>query len=233
MNIYQKIVEVRKSIEGFSKDKKSFGYQYVSGNQILRAVKEKMDELGLLLMPQIDYDTLQWQKHEYVTSKGKEALDFIIQAKMIYTWINAENPEEKIEIPWVCIGQQQDDISKAMGTAMTYNERYFLLKFFGLPTDEDDADNRDASKEGNVSRSKNRGAGNGPMKPIITEKQKAEIIDLALKCRVSESKLNEDVQRTFGCSLSQITQDQARNVYDGYRAAYENMKEKIMNENKI
>lgn len=154
MNIYQKVVEVRKSIEGFSKDKKSYGYEYVSGNQILRAIKGKMDELGLMLIPSMDYDTLQWQKHEYVTSKGKEALDFIVQAKMTYTWINAENPEEKIDVPWVCIGQQQDDISKAMGTAMTYNERYFLLKFFGLPTDEDDADNKNVEERGNAAYTK-------------------------------------------------------------------------------
>ena len=139
-NIYQKIVEVRKNIDGFRKDQKSFGYQYVSGNQILRNIKDLMDDLGLLLIPSLDYSTLEWEKHQYVTSKGKEAMDFIVQAKMTYTWVNADNPEEKIEVPWVCIGQQTDDISKAMGTAMTYNERYFLLKFFGLPTDQDDAD---------------------------------------------------------------------------------------------
>ena len=31
-------------------------------------------------------------------------------------------------------------ISKAHGTALTYAERYFLMKFFNIPTDEDDAD---------------------------------------------------------------------------------------------
>ncbi|MGL5345724.1 MAG: ERF family protein [Peptostreptococcaceae bacterium] len=147
MNIYQKIVEVRKHIQGFSKDKKSYGYDYVSGNQILRAVKDKMDELQLLLMPSIDSDTLKWEKHEYITSKGKSALDFIVEAKMTYTWVNAESPEEQIIVPWVCVGQQADDIAKAMGTAMTYNERYFLLKFFGLPTDEDDADARQLKED--------------------------------------------------------------------------------------
>ena len=154
MNIYQKIVEVRKNIEGFSKDTKSFGYTYVSGNQILRSVKAKMDELGLILMPSMDYDTFKWEKHEYVTSKGKEAMDFIVEARMTYTWINADEPTEKIEVPWICVGQQADDISKAIGTAMTYNERYFLLKFFGLPTDEDDADNKDTKETGNVAYTK-------------------------------------------------------------------------------
>ncbi|MEC5308048.1 ERF family protein [Bacillus thuringiensis] len=32
---------------------------------------------------------------------------------------------------------------QAYGSALTYSERYFLLKFFGIPTDEDDADARD------------------------------------------------------------------------------------------
>lgn len=157
MNIYQKIVEVRKHVQGFSKDKKSYGYDYVSGNQILRAVKDKMDELQLMLMPSIDSDTLKWEKHEYVTAKGKAALDFIVEAKMTYTWVNAENPEEQIVVPWVCVGQQADDIAKAMGTAMTYNERYFLLKFFGLPTDEDDADARQLSEDEKPAYTNNNG----------------------------------------------------------------------------
>ena len=140
LNIQQKLVEVRKSIHGFNKDTKGFGFDYVSGSQILRAIKGKMDELGVLLIPRVDYDTLHWEKHEYTTKKGEKKLDFIITMKMKYTWVNAEDPQDKIEIDWVCIGQQTDDIAKAVGTAMTYNERYFLLKFLGLPPDEDDAD---------------------------------------------------------------------------------------------
>lgn len=154
MNIYQKIVEIRKSVEGFSKDTKGYGYEYVSGNQILRAIKNKMDELGVLLIPSVDYETLSWQKHEYKNKKGEEKLDFIVQARMTYKWINAEEPTEVIEVPWLMIGQQTDDISKATGTALTYNERYFLLKQFGLPTDEDDAD----AKEGNYGGKSNNAA---------------------------------------------------------------------------
>ncbi len=140
LNIYQKLVEIRKSVKGLSKDTKGFGYNFVSGSQILRAVRGKMDELGVLLMPEIDYDTFQWEKHEYKNKKGEEKLDFIVTAKMNYVWVNAENPQEKIVVPWLMVGQQADDISKAVGTAMTYNERYYWLKMLGLPTDEDDAD---------------------------------------------------------------------------------------------
>lgn len=143
MNIHQKLIEVRKTIKGFNKDTKGFNYSYVSGNQILRAIKNKMDELGILLIPEVDYDSLSWHKHEYTNVKGQDKLDFIIQGKMIYKWINADNPaEDYINVPWLMVGQQSDDISKAVGTALTYNERYFLLKFFNCPTDEDDPDNK-------------------------------------------------------------------------------------------
>ena len=57
MNLHQKLVEIRKNIKGFSKDTKGYDYIFVSGTQILRAVKDKMDELGVLLVPEIDYST--------------------------------------------------------------------------------------------------------------------------------------------------------------------------------
>ena len=164
MNIHQKLIEVRKTIKGFNKDTKGFNYSYVSGNQILRAIKDKMDELGILLIPEVDYDTLSWCKHEYTNIKGQDKLDFIIQGKMIYKWVNAESPaEDYINVPWLMVGQQSDDISKAVGTALTYNERYFLLKFFNCPTDEDDPDNKQgeeytvkANKSGNSQSSVKR-----------------------------------------------------------------------------
>lgn len=156
MNIYQKLVEVRKSIKGFSKDTKGFGFEYVSGNQILRAIKDKMDELGILLIPSINYDSFNWEKHEYKNKKGEDKLDFVVQSQMSYKWINADEPTDFIEIPWIMVGQQGDDISKAVGTAMTYNERYFLLKQFGLPTDEDDADKKEPNYGGKSSNYKNK-----------------------------------------------------------------------------
>ena len=50
-----------------------------------------------------------------------------------------DKPEEQFEVTFYAVGQQ-DDVSKAHGTALTYAERYFLMKFFNIPTDEDDAD---------------------------------------------------------------------------------------------
>ena len=205
-NIYQKIVEVRKNIDGFKKDQKSFGYQYVSGNQILRNIKYLMDDLGLLLVPSLDYSTLEWEKHHYITSKGKEAMDFIVQARMTYTWVNADNPEEKIEIPWVCIGQQTDDISKAMGTAMTYNERYFLLKFFGLPTDQDDAD---AKQIEGVSRATN------PLNKVLSEAQLKRMYVIGKNAGYENSKVDRLINQKYNKKACDMTKEEYDNVVEG------------------
>ena len=141
MNIYQKLITLKDHIGGFSKDKKSFGYEYVSGSQVLNKIKDKMNELQIFLYPEVDYNTLSWEKHEYLNSRGEQKLDFIVTFKLTYKWINAEDPTDFIEVGWLAVGQQAGDIAKAVGTALTYNERYFLLKTFGLPTDCDDSDN--------------------------------------------------------------------------------------------
>lgn len=137
MNLYQKIVEVRKTAKGFKKDKKSYNYSYVTGDQILNKIRDKMNELNLLLIPSTRVG--EYQKHEYTTSRGKPAIDFIVSGEMNYTWINGDKPDEKFEVEWAYYGQQ-DDVSRAYGSALTYSERYFLLKCLGLPTDEDDPD---------------------------------------------------------------------------------------------
>lgn len=152
MNLYQKLVEIRKNIGGFTKDTKGYNYSYVSGTQVLSKIQETMNELGVLLIPKVlDQNH---EKHEYVSSKGKPALDFIVHGNMVYTWVNAENPEEKLEVPFYYTGSQ-DDISKAFGSGLTYSERYFIIKFFNLPTDADDPDARDTSGRSGKENYKN------------------------------------------------------------------------------
>ena len=218
LNLHQKLVEVRKSIHGFNKDKKSgsgnFGYEYVSGSQVLRAIKGKMDELGVLLIPEIDYDTMKWEKHNYKTKNGSDKTDFIITMKMNYTWVNAESPDDKITIPWVCIGQQTDDIAKAVGTAMTYNERYFLLKFLGLPTDEDDADAKEIKTDkptqlDTTDRWTNK----------LSDKQISRLYAIAYSKGIDKDTVKKHVFKKFTKDVVNMTKEE----YDFMCSGYENM----------
>ncbi len=128
LNLYQKLVEVRKAVPYLQKDTTGDKYKYVSGSSVLSVIRKEMDRLGILLIPSI----LKYGV-EYIEKKPT------INCDMLMTWVNAENPEDRFSVPFVCFGTQ-DDISKAFGSALTYSERYFMLKFFNIPIDADDPD---------------------------------------------------------------------------------------------
>lgn len=142
LNLFQKIADVKANIDGFTKDAKSYNYSYVSGSQVLHRIRNKMIENNLLLVPKTSEENYkQIDVTRFNKKAGREITtsEFIVEMKLTYVWINADKPEEQFEVTFYAVGQQ-DDVSKAHGTALTYAERYFLMKFFNIPTDEDDAD---------------------------------------------------------------------------------------------
>jgi len=132
MNIYQKLIEVRKSVPYLQKSEKGFQFNYVSSSQVLGNLKAKMDELGLLLIPSV----ISKEISEHLTAKG--AKEYFTELVMEFLWVNADDPSEQIRCPWY--GQGLDNGEKGVGKALTYSEKYFLLKFFNIPTDKDDPD---------------------------------------------------------------------------------------------
>lgn len=134
----QKLVEIRKTLGCVEKDTKGHNYSYVSGSQVLAKIQNKMNELGVLLVPSIVPRTSEYERFEY-DKNNKHMIDYIVKADMCMRWINAEDKEDILEVPFALYGHQ-DDVSKAYGSGLTYSERYFLLKFFNVPTDADDPD---------------------------------------------------------------------------------------------
>jgi len=134
LNIYQKLVEVRKGVLYLQKENQGHQFKYVSSSQTLSALREKMDELGLLLVPSI----LEEHLHTKWANKEAGATEHMTELVVEFTWINAEKPEEKITCRWY--GQGLDTGEKGVGKALTYAEKYLLLKFFNIATDKDDPD---------------------------------------------------------------------------------------------
>ncbi|HGH5560887.1 TPA: ERF family protein [Staphylococcus pseudintermedius] len=142
LNLYQKIADVKANIDGFTKDTKGYNYTYVSGSQVLHRIRSKMIEHNLLLVPKTskeNYKQIEVTRFNKKANREVTVTEFIVEMKLEYAWINGDKPEEQLIVPFYSVGQQ-DDVSKAHGTALTYAERYFLMKFFNIPTDEDDAD---------------------------------------------------------------------------------------------
>lgn len=142
MNIYQKLAEIRRAVDIVQKDESGYGYKYVSEAQLLPIITGKMDELGLTLFPGIVPGTISVTPYSYTKGSGQKTQtvnQFIIKAESYYTWVNNDDPSEQIKVPWAIIGNQSDS-SQAFGSALTYGERYFLLKFFQSATVDDDPD---------------------------------------------------------------------------------------------
>ena len=159
MNLFQKIADVKANIDGFTKDTKGYNYSYVSGSQVLHRIRSKMIEHNLLLVPSTteeNYKKVEVTRFNKKANREVTTSEFVVEMKLTYVWINADNPEEKLEVTFYSVGQQ-DDVSKAHGTALTYAERYFLMKFFNIPTDEDDADAKQKQERYNKVSSKTVG----------------------------------------------------------------------------
>lgn len=141
MNIYQKLLEVRKAIPYLQKESQGHQYQYVGSSQVLAAVRQKLDELGLYLETRVKSHNV---REETVESKDKydnqkKTTTYFTELDIEYTWVNVEKPDEKITIPFY--GQGVDKAGeKGVGKALTYAEKYFMLKQFNIATDQDDPD---------------------------------------------------------------------------------------------
>ena len=142
MNIYQKLIEVRKEVPYLQKENSGAQYKYVSSSQVLANCKAKMDELGLLLIPSVTGHKVTESIIERPDQEGnieKRTTTYFTELDTKMTWVNAEKPDEIIECDWY--GQGVDIAGeKGVGKALTYSEKYFMLKFFNIPTDKDDPD---------------------------------------------------------------------------------------------
>ncbi|WP_294583000.1 ERF family protein [uncultured Staphylococcus sp.] len=198
MNIFQKIADVKANIEGFTKDTNGFNYKYVSGSQILHRIRQKMIEHRLLLVPHLENETCEQTDITRYNHKAKREVtntEFIVKTNLTYTWINADNPKERLDIPFYAVGQQADP-SQAFGTALTYSERYFLMKFFNIPTDEDDADAK--QKQEQFSK-----ANNNQIKLLNEEIQNFQNLMISLNKKVTESQIRNQFKIPEDNKISQ------------------------------
>ena len=141
MEIYKKLLKIQKQVKGLSKDKQSHQYGYVTGNKLLSFIKPLMDAEGLLLKQEIL--SIENTRQDYKT-KYAEKSEILSKVMMKFTWVDTETGETDENL----FGANgQNDWEKGLGSALTYGERYFLLKYFHIATDEDDIDNPDRKPE--------------------------------------------------------------------------------------
>ena len=142
LNLFQKLLKIQQEVVGLGKDKASFNYKYVTGSKVLDHIKPIMNSYGILLKQEVV--SIDNDKIDYLTAKGVAKVEVLSKVMMKFTWIDTETGE-KDENSFGANGF--NEFEKGLGSALTYAERYFLLKYFHINTDEDDIDNPERKKD--------------------------------------------------------------------------------------
>ena len=221
-NIYQKMLAITSELTKVAKNLQvgegKYSYKAVGEADILAAVRPLEEKHGIYSYP---VNRRIVETAELETKSG--AKNLFLRLEVVYRFVNTEKPDEYIDI--VSYGDGVDSQDKAPGKAMTYADKYALMKAYKIMTGDDPDQNM--SEE---LKTKNKGQKKpnfetftqpqGTMDPSyyghavrteMTEEQKAIINGLT------------DKLKAFACkkynlqSIDQLSKDQAEYIINSLR----------------
>lgn len=147
LNLIQKLAKIRAMSDVVVKSKKGYNYSYSDISDILANITAGMKKYGVSLIPGIVPSTAKISQNVVVNTKmskdGKPfdqtTTEMLVNADMLFTWVNDDDPTERIEVPWFVTGSQSDP-SQAFGSGLTYCTRYFLTSYFNIAQTNTDVD---------------------------------------------------------------------------------------------
>ena len=153
MNIYQKMSAITKDINTVAKNLQvgegKNQYKAVGEADVLAAVKPIEIKHGVYSYP---FDREIVESGEMVsTTKYGDRKSLYLRVKTIYRFVNVDEPSEFIDI--TTYGDGVDSQDKAPGKAMTYGDKYALLKAYKIQTGDDpDQNESETLKDRTVDR---------------------------------------------------------------------------------
>lgn len=167
LNLVQKLAKIRAMSDAVVKSKRGYNYSYEDITEILANVTSGMKRYGVTLIPTIIPGTSEVSQNVVRKTKVDKAgksyesvtTEMLYSADMLFRWVNDENPNETIEVPWFVTGSQEDP-SQAFGSGLTYCTRYFLTSYFQIARADSDVD---------AYRSKQKAAGAAEDKALADE----------------------------------------------------------------
>lgn len=138
MSVYKKMHQVQAATRSLAANTEgqtgAAKYNYVSGSKLLGVIRPLMDKLGLLLTQEIV--DIKNDPITYMTRNG-EKTEMFTTLHIRFTWVDTEDGSQVVN-DFYANGMNAWD--KGLGSALTYAERYYLMKTFHIATDEDDVD---------------------------------------------------------------------------------------------
>lgn len=138
MSVYKKMHQVQAATRSLAANTEgqtgAAKYNYVSGAKLLGVIRPLMDKLGLILTQEVV--DIKNEPISYMTKNG-EKTEMFTTAHIRFTWVDTEDGSQVVN-EFFANGMNAWD--KGLGSALTYAERYYLMKTFHIATDEDDVD---------------------------------------------------------------------------------------------
>lgn len=142
MNIYEKLSKITAEITAVAKNLtvatgKGKSYKAVSEGDVLRAVKPLEEKYKVYSYPckRSILDTNIFTKTKTYDGETTESTQLFMRVQTTYRFVNIEKPDEFIDID--TYGDGVDAQDKAPGKAMTYSDKYALLKAYKIETGDD------------------------------------------------------------------------------------------------
>ena len=140
-NIYKKMSAITAELTAVAKNLNvgigKAAYKAVGEADVLAAVKPLEEKHGVYSYPysrKIVEADLVTTTSEY-QGKVTEKTNRYLRIETVYRFVNIDNPDEYIDI--TTYGDGIDSQDKAVGKAMTYSDKYALLKAYKIITGED------------------------------------------------------------------------------------------------
>ena len=138
MSVYKKMHQVQAATRSLAANTEgqtgAAKYNYVSGAKLLGVIRPLMDKLGLILTQEVV--DIKNEPITYMTRNG-EKTEMFTTAHIRFTWVDTDDGSQVVN-DFFANGMNAWD--KGLGSALTYAERYYLMKTFHIATDEDDVD---------------------------------------------------------------------------------------------
>lgn len=145
LNVYQRLSAITSEMKTISKNSdvatsKDRSYKAVREIDILNAVKPLEEKYGIYSYP-FDRQVIESKQ---VAGYSEKQNNFL-RVEVTYRFVNVDIPSEFIEVK--SYGDGIDSQDKAPGKALTYADKYALLKAYKIATGEDPDENTNSDEE--------------------------------------------------------------------------------------
>ena len=194
MNIYQKMSAITNELRTVAKNlnveiAKGKSYKAVSEKDVLDAIKPLEEKYGIYSYPidsEITDRDILVKENEYNGNITRTNTLFM-RLERTYRFINIDKSDEYIDIK--SYGDGLDTGDKAPGKAMTYADKYALMKAYKITTgDDSDAESspeKGYSKVEEKPKAEPKKTTTEPPKPVETPKTEDELMSLEDKTAIS------------------------------------------------